>query len=579
MSTRILADRFELQKQLSQTDVSSVYLGCDRQQLQRSSCVITAIYYSQPTMRHRLEREARVIEQLGHSPQVPSVLSYFYRSAGQEMGGLSGEKAGQEIGKQTGEKASPARNTFFIVQKHVLGHPLSKEITPGKKLSESYVTKLLQDILVALCSIHRQGQVHQNLHPQNLIRQDFDGQLFLTDFGSLSRLSRSELNADGTLTVTMPVSPHPYLAPEQLQPDYTAQPLPASDLYSLGLIAIEALTGQPHYDFAYDTMKGLLWREGTEVSLFLAEFIDRLVRHKAEDRFADAPAALETLQIGRDRHNIANDSRLNTVIAAPGGAAKVLPTTGRTLFGRGQSGSQAGNQTGNQTGSQTGSGAGRTLFGGKQSRPPLSSTTGSTTGNTYPFKSANPHLFKIFTGGIALVIALGVGVKTFQWGEYRLAQLPQTWEDWRTSRISYPEAKPNELTPLLRDRSILLRPAAAQSFWEMVAAAKEDNVNLYALAGYRAQDATLAVETAQNDYPTGYAIAIGGEEESQDWQPSFAQSEAFGWLSRNAANYGFELSVVEKGLLGSTSTEPWHWRYVGDSQSKDLFKSSARSTP
>ena len=552
MSTQLLVDRFELKKQLSETDVSSVYLGCDRQYLQRPSCVITAIHYSQREMRHRLEREARVIEQLGHSPQIPSVLAYFHQVAG-EQGSITKD---HQVRSQTTSppaasatsaslaqpSSSESRRTFYLVQSHVLGHSLSKEITPGKKLRESYVVKLLQDVLVALCSVHRQGKVHQNLHPQNLIRQDIDGQIFLTEFGGLARLARSELGADGTLQVTMPVSPNPYLAPEQLQPDYAANPTPASDLYSLGLIAIEALIGRPHYDLAYDPNKGLLWREGVDVSLTLAEFIDRLVRHSPEDRFEDAAEALEALRLGRERYQVAHDSRLNTVVAAPGGGANRFTTTGSG-------------------------------FGGQGTRS--GTTSLSATGRTYPLKAANPYLFKLFAGGIAVAIALGVGVKTFQWGQHRLTQLPQTWEDWGAERASYPEAKASELVPLLQDGSILLRPAAAQAFWEMDAAAKADDIDLYALAGYRAQDAAPAgAEAADNDYPTGYAISVGGAQASQDWQQSFAQSEAFEWLTTHAKDHGFELSVTERGLLGETSPEPWHWRYVGDAESKSIFGQS-----
>ncbi len=557
MSTRILANRFELEKQLSQTDVSAVYLGCDRQQLQRPSCVITAIRYRQREMRHRLEREAQVIQQLGQAPQVPSVLAYFHLAAGQGVtaqeqsspGGASRShtmpppEAHPDVSSTQPSASEPSpsqeHSTFYIVQDHVLGHPLSTEITPPKKLSESYVAKLLQDVLVALCNVHRHRQVHQNLHPQNLIRQDFDGQIFLTEFGGLSRLSRSEIGPDGKLHITVPVSPHPYLAPEQLQPDYAENPKPASDLYALGLIAIEALTGQPHYDLSYDPNKGLLWREGVNVSLPLAEFIDRLVRHQLDDRFADAAAALNTLRLGRDRYQVAHDSRLNTVIASPGRAAN------RSAPNRSQLSS------------------GQTSF--------------STASKSYRLSNANPYLFKILTGSLAVLIALGVGVKTFQWGQYRLTQLPQTWGNWR-AKSKYPEAKPGELTALLQDGSIQLRPAAASAFWEMVAAASADDVKLYALAGYQPQTVSeqTAGETARNDYMTGYAIAIGGTEESQDWRLDFAQSEAFQWLKANARDYGFELSVLEKGLLGSMSPEPWHWRYTGDEQSEKIFEGSGQ---
>ncbi|MEM9946971.1 MAG: D-alanyl-D-alanine carboxypeptidase family protein [Cyanobacteria bacterium P01_D01_bin.36] len=558
MSNRILAGRFELQKQLSQTAVGSVYLGCDRRQVQHPSCLITAIHYAQPDMHRRLAREVQIIEQLGHSPQVPSVLAYFHEArAGEEKGAIAQEQLHTapppELRQAESSPSTPsvhsaaATHTFYIVQSHILGHPLSKEITPGKKLSESYVSKLLTDVLGALCSVHRQGQVHQNLHPQNLIRQNVDGQIFLSEFGGLARLSRSEISPDGSLRVTTPVSPHPYLAPEQLNPDYVEHPKPASDLYALGLIAIEALTGRPHYDLSYDPNRGLLWREGVEVSLSLAEFIDRLVRHQCEDRFADAAEALDILRLGRDRHQVAHNSRLNTVVVSPGGRAKKAVSSGFSRLGG--------------------------------ASPHSGRTSLSTTGGPNRPKPLNPRLIKLFIGGIAVAIALGVGVKAFQWGQYRFTQLPQSWEDWRgdKSKSSYAEAKPSELTALLRDGSIQLRPVAAAAFWEMVSAAEEDDVNLFALAGYQPEDATgNAANTAQNDYVTGYAIAIGGADESQDWQKSFAQSDAFDWLSANATNYGFELSITEKGLLGSTSPEPWHWRYVGDSQSQSIFANADR---
>ena len=248
MSTqKILNDRFELEKQLNRTEFSTVYLGCDRQQ--RKPCVITGINYFQKGMGDRLSSEAQMLQLLGNSPQVPQVLAFFHQVA------ASQSRTGQS-GSSSAENAASS-SVFYIVREQIAGHSISEEIKPGKRLSESYVTKLLKDVLVGLSVLHRRGAVHQNLHPQNLIRQSSDGQIFLTQFGGLSRLSRSELGTDGRLQVKVPVSPHPYLAPEQMKGDYADAPRPASDLYALGLIAIEALTGKPNYELTYDPQSRL----------------------------------------------------------------------------------------------------------------------------------------------------------------------------------------------------------------------------------------------------------------------------------------------------------------------------------
>ncbi|MGB3293875.1 MAG: D-alanyl-D-alanine carboxypeptidase family protein [Phormidesmis sp.] len=508
MSTQILEDRFEIEKQLSHTDFSTVYLAYDRRYLHRPHCLVTAIAYQKPEIRHRLEREAQTLERLGRHPQIPTLLAYFHTA-----------------------------DIFYMVTEQIVGHPLSTEISPNRPLSEGYVSKLLQDTLTALAAVHEQGVVHQNLQPQHLIRQDADGQIFITQFGSLIKLIQSNI-ASGPLGSTVSSS-QPYAAPEQAQ-----HLQPASDLYALGLIAIEALTGKPHQDFAYDPAKGLRWREQATVSLGLAEFIDRLVRHDWQDRFATAQAALETLRVERDRHQIANDSRLPTVIAAPG--AKGVEATRTTEFGH--------------------------------SRFPSSSfvPTRAAAGGAL----ANLPLLKLAIGSVALVLALGIGVKTYQWGTYRLSRLPQTWQDWRGAdgenkpapEAAYPKAKTADLTPLLADGSILLRPAAADAFWQMVVAAREDGIELYPLAGFSAE--------TEQDYVTGYALDIGGAAAADDQQDSFARTAAFRWLRANAQSHGFERSVLATGLanrllpgglLGGAVTEPWHWRYVGDAQSQQVF--------
>lgn len=498
MTTQLLKDRFEIESQLSCTDFSTVYLACDRKYLHRPHCLITAIPYHQREIRHRLEREAQILERLGQHPQIPRLLTYFYKA----------------------EENSKSAGTFYLVQDRISGHPISKEIEPGKSLSESYVTKLIQDVLVALIATHEQGVAHQSLHPQHLIRQASDGKVFLTDFGTLPKIARSKIANDGTLGSSIPVSLNPYTAPEQLSSAATDGPQPASDLYALGLIAIEALTGQKHHEFIYDPIKGLLWRDQVEVSLPLAEFIDRLTRHEWRDRFPTAKAALETFKGQNARGQIANNSRLPTIVAAPG---EKLTKPEQTQNG--------------------------TALSHARSR-----TNSAILRRRDPAVAPNPYLLKLAVGSIALVIAAGIGVKTYQWGEYRLSQLPQTWQDWRRSSPPGP-ADPDALVPLLADNSILLQPDAAKAFWAMVAAAKTENIALYPLSGY---------EKENGEYATGYAIDIGGAAESLDRQAGFAQTPAFVWLRSNAETYGFELAFAEDRALGGNFKQPWHWRYAAN---------------
>ena len=515
MTTQILQGRFEIETQLSCTDFSTVYSGSDRKYVHRPQCLITAIPYHQREIRHRLEREAQILEQLGRHPQVPRLLTYFYK------------------------RDSKMAGTFYLVQDHIDGHTLSEELTVScglpKKLSEGYVTKLLQDVLVALTFVHEQGVVHQNVHPQNLIRQKQDGSIFLTGFGAISKIARSKVAGDGALSSSIPASPSAYVAPEQLRSLCASTEgvtesdgvQPASDLYSLGLIAIEALTGKPHSEFEYVQGSGLKWREAADVSLPLAEFVDRMVRQDWRDRFTNAKEALETFRWQRDRHNIANDSRMPTVVAAPGQRANGSLTLG--------------------------SGAIR----------------GTASTSIATLSVPHPYLHKLIIGSVAAVLALGVGVKAYQWGEYRVSKLPQTWQDWRTRGETYTPANPQSLVPLLSDGSILLQPAAVQAFWQMVSTAKEEGIALYPLSGHRASQPDAAADVG--DYVTGYAVDIGGAEESSDRQAAFAQTSEFQWLKRNASTYGFELSTPKDRLLGGALEEPWHWRYVGDESSRAAF--------
>ena len=155
----------------------------------------------------------------------------------------------------------------------------------------------------------------------------------------------------------------------------------------------------------------------------------------------------------------------------------------------------------------------------------------------------------------------------------------------------YEEAPAASLTPVTADGRIQLRTPAAEKFIAMQAAAREDGVSLVPLSGYRsveeqqylffgikAQRGQVTRERAEvsappgySEHHTGYAIDIGdGNVPASHLQTSFAETEAFQWLQKNAPRYSFELSFSQDNSQG-VSYEPWHWRYVGNQESLEIF--------
>ena len=149
-------------------------------------------------------------------------------------------------------------------------------------------------------------------------------------------------------------------------------------------------------------------------------------------------------------------------------------------------------------------------------------------------------------------------------------------------------------------RSEVLHPEAAKALLEMTAAARVDGVWLILASGFRtvAEQHTLfdaqierkgspeaaakiSAPPGHSEHHTGYAVdlADGALPPSQDISEQFAQSPAYQWLLKNAKDYGFELSFLEDNPQG-VNFEPWHWRYVGSTQSREQLglQSSTAST-
>ncbi len=157
--------------------------------------------------------------------------------------------------------------------------------------------------------------------------------------------------------------------------------------------------------------------------------------------------------------------------------------------------------------------------------------------------------------------------------------------------LSYKEAPESELKAITPDNRIRLRQAAATKFLQMQADAKTSGIILLPISGFRtiqeqnylffgvkqerSQDSRKRAEVSAppgySEHHTGYAFDVGdGKNPDTNLKQSFEQTAAFNWLEKNAAKYSFEMSFTQNNPQG-VSYEPWHWRYVGDRQSLEMF--------
>jgi serine/threonine-protein kinase len=126
--------------------------------------------------------------------------------------------------------------TYYIAMQYLEGRSLKELIDAG--LTPEQAVGLIRQVLEGARFAHRHGVVHRDLKPQNVI-VDADGKATVTDFG-IARAGVSEITQAGAVMGT----PH-YLSPEQAQGfDVTA----VSDLYSIGVMLYEALTGRVPFE-------------------------------------------------------------------------------------------------------------------------------------------------------------------------------------------------------------------------------------------------------------------------------------------------------------------------------------------
>lgn len=263
-----LVGRYQIISHLGGGGFGETFVACDTHLPGSPQCVVKKLkpQANDPdtlqTARRLFDTEAQVLYQLGTHDRIPQLLAYFEEN--------------QE---------------FYLVQEFIEGHDLSQEIIPGKPLSQDQVICLLQEILDILEFVHRQKVIHRDINPRNIIRRKPDDKLVLIDFGAVKQITTQVITPSGKTKFTVAIGTPGYIPSEQAQ----GNPKFSSDIYALGILGIQALTGLSPEQLEKDAdTSEIIWQH-TSVSDDFAKVLDKMVCYDFRERYRSAGIVLQAL--------------------------------------------------------------------------------------------------------------------------------------------------------------------------------------------------------------------------------------------------------------------------------------------
>ncbi len=219
-----------------------------------------------------------------------------------------------------------ANDLVYFVMGYVDGESLGVRIKRRGRLSMEEVRRIMRETSDALSAAHQQGVIHRDVKPDNILLEGTRGRVMVTDFGIAKALSAE----GGTLTDTgIAIGTPAFMSPEQAAGERVIDG--RSDLYSLGVVAYQMLTGE--LPFQAPTVPGLLMQQiGTpatpvdrlrpETPRELALTVMRCLEKDPEDRWPTADALRRALETGT---YVAPPPRPGAGRASPMPAARDVP--------------------------------------------------------------------------------------------------------------------------------------------------------------------------------------------------------------------------------------------------------------
>jgi serine/threonine-protein kinase len=252
--------------------------------------------------------EAETLQELGKHDLIPQLYAYFQEN-----------------------------KEFYLVQEFIAGHPLSTEMSPGSQMAEARVAQIVKEVLEILQFVHKYNVIHRDIKPSNLIRRHSDGKLVLIDFGTVKQVQMEVASAHHKARVTLPIGTPGYMSYEQER----GQSVSNSDIYSLGMLALQALTGKHPSQFPRDRDNEINWRSYAKVGREFAAVLERMTRCNPRDRYQTVDEVLRDIaklpKLSTDSPRIIDDREikpnpLSNPLLLPSAIALLILASGIYLF-------------------------------------------------------------------------------------------------------------------------------------------------------------------------------------------------------------------------------------------------------
>lgn len=271
----ILAKRYKIIDKLGCGGFAITYTANDLSKPGNPVCVIKKIPFPQSEnplvlerARNRFQREASALHILGKDSRIPELFDRFEDN-----------------------------NNFYLVQEFIEGTPVSQELTQNRQWTEAQTIAFLLEILEILILLHQANIIHRDITPSNIIRRKKDRKLALIDFGAVKEISTFTSNSTGEIFTSQAIGTDGYMPAEQYNPQ--SAPRPYNDIYEVGIIAIQSLTGRHPRNLPHDPDTcEIIWDHLTseKVSTHLKKILNKMVRFNFQHRYQSANEILQVLE-------------------------------------------------------------------------------------------------------------------------------------------------------------------------------------------------------------------------------------------------------------------------------------------
>ncbi len=270
-SGHLLRNRYRIECRLSAGGFGETYIAIDEDYPDKRRVVVKHLkpQSTNPTVlefaRRLFANEAMTLAKLGEKTElIPTLYAYFEED-----------------------------REFYLVQEFIKGQTLTQELGT-RRLSEPETIAIVREILVVLTEVHTQRIVHRDLKPDNIIRRSRDRRLVLIDFGAVKEVRHTNLQiSSNPIAKSIGIGTSGYMPSEQAM----GYPTAASDIYAVGAIALQCLTGKlPSELFDEDALE-FRWQSLCTVGDRMTDTLTKMVAPRQIDRYPHAMDAISAIDL------------------------------------------------------------------------------------------------------------------------------------------------------------------------------------------------------------------------------------------------------------------------------------------